>query len=85
MDVLIRLDAKFLIMDINESALEIFCNLFFPLAVLQGVFKADKGCKVNPEVALFDSIDSILDSYKSSDPEVCPKGKDLPKYPLVTC
>ena len=78
-DVLMRLEAKFFIMDINESALEIFCNLCMCLPVtpalefpvpLCEVFKADNGCKVRPEAALLDSMDSILDSYKSSEPEV---------------
>ena len=76
-----RLEAKFFIMDIKESALEIFCNLCmcllppaldfppFPVCV---VLKADNGCKVKPEpeAALLDSMDSILDSYKSSEPDV---------------
>ena len=78
-DVLMRLEAKFFIMDINESALEIFCNLCMCLPVtpalefpvpLCEVFKADNGCKVRPEAALLDSMDSILDSYKSSEPDV---------------
>ena len=75
-DVLMRLEAKFFIMDIKESALEIFCNLCICLPpALEAtllVFKADKGCKVRPEpeAALLDSMDSILDSYKSSEPDV---------------
>ena len=73
-DVLMRFEAKFFIMDIKESALEIFCNLCMCLPpALEAtllVFKADNGCKVRPEAALLDSMDSILDSYKSSEPEV---------------
>ena len=41
-----------------------------PAAPLLGWFRAERGWRVKPVVALLDSMDSMLDSYKSSDPLV---------------